>query len=109
MDDKGVAVAGSDLYHWGVSDYRTVDINDEQFDGLTKAMELVTTQSERVLLTSAGGPVLALIPADDLTLFEQLEDLRDRLEGSIALAEAAATGSVSLAEMREELRADRTA
>lgn len=62
---------------------------------------------EQMVLTRRGQKVAAMIPLEDLRLFERLlerlEDQADLEDAREALAEAEREGTVSLAELKEEL------
>lgn len=62
---------------------------------------------EHMVLTRRGQKVAAMIPLEDLRLFERLlerlEDQADLEDAREALAEAEREGTVSLAELKEEL------
>jgi prevent-host-death family protein len=62
---------------------------------------------ERMVLTRRGKEVVAMIPMEDLRLLEcfleRLEDQIDIEDARAALAEAEREGTISLAEMKQEL------
>ena len=60
-------------------------------------------EKERIVITTHGQPVAALVPLEDLRALEEFEDIQDVLDAKTALAEADRDGTVSLAELKEQL------
>ncbi len=62
---------------------------------------------ERVVLTRRGKELMAMVPLEDLKLLERLlerlEDQADVEDAREALAEAEREGTISLAQIRDEL------
>ena len=58
---------------------------------------------ERIVITTHGQPVAALVPIEDLRALEEFEDAQDVLDAKTALAEANRDVTVSLAELKEQL------
>ena len=59
----------------------------EARDELAELVNRATYGGERVILTRRGKPVAALISAEDLAFFEELEDADDVRAAEAALAE----------------------
>jgi prevent-host-death family protein len=58
---------------------------------------------ERIVLTRRGKAVAAVVPVEDLTKLEELEDQADVNEAIAALAEARRRGTLPWAKVKEEL------
>ena len=58
---------------------------------------------ERIVITTHGRAVVALVPIEDLRALEEFEEAQDVLDAKTALAEADRDGTVSLAELKEQL------
>jgi prevent-host-death family protein len=58
---------------------------------------------ERVIIATGPGRV-ALVPAEDLELLEEIEDKADMLASDAALKEAEQAGAVSWEELKSELK-----
>lgn len=59
----------------------------EARDDLAELVNRATYGGERVILTRRGKPVAAIISAEDLAFFEELEDADDIRAAEAALAE----------------------
>ena len=62
----------------------------------TDTLERVSLGKERIVLQSQGQDVAVLVPIEDLSLLEQLEDLADVKAAEVAEAEAAAKGETPI-------------
>ena len=58
---------------------------------------------ERIVITTHGQPVAALVPIEDLRALEEFEEAQDVLDAKTALAESEKDGTVSLRELKEQL------
>ena len=58
---------------------------------------------ERIVITTHGRPVAALVPIEDLRALEEYEEAQDVLDAKTALAESERDGTVSLRELKEQL------
>jgi len=61
----------------------------EARDDLAELVNRATYGGERVILTRRGKPLAAIISAEDLAFFEELEDANDVRAAEAALAEDA--------------------
>ena len=59
--------------------------------------------NERIAVSRHGKEIAAVVPIEDARLLEQLEDLLDTKDVLAAIEEAEQKGTISLAELREEL------
>ncbi len=59
---------------------------------------------ERIVLHRRGKNVAALVPLEDLTLLEKLEDQIDLKEARAALAEAKKKGTIPWKKLKADLR-----
>jgi prevent-host-death family protein len=62
----------------------------------TDTLERVSLGKERIVLQSQGHDVAVLVPIEDLSLLERLEDLVDVRAAETAEAEAAAKGETPI-------------
>jgi prevent-host-death family protein len=62
----------------------------------TDTLERVSLGKERIVLQSQGHDVAVLVPIEDLSLLERLEDLADLKVAEAAEAEAAAKGETPI-------------
>ena len=71
----------------------------------TDTLERVAIGKERIVLQNQGQDVAVLVPIEDLTLLEQLEDRADVKAAEAAEVEAAATGETPIPweEARQQL------
>ena len=58
---------------------------------------------ERIVITTQGQPVAALVPIENLRALEEFEEAQDVLDAKTALAESERDGTVSLRELKEQL------
>ena len=63
-------------------------------DRLSALVKRAASGKERVVLTVQGRELAALVPIEDLTLLEELEDRLDLDDARAALAEARKEGTV---------------
>lgn len=74
---------------------------------LSTLVNRVAFGKERVVLTRRGKELMAMVPLEDLKLLERLlerlEDQADIEDAREALAEAEREGTISLAQIRDEL------
>jgi prevent-host-death family protein len=64
--------------------------------GFGDALERVSLGKERIVLQSHGQDVAVLVPIEDISLLERLEDLADVKAAEAAELEAAAKGETPL-------------
>jgi prevent-host-death family protein len=71
----------------------------------TDTLERVSLGKERIILQNRGQDVAVLVPIEDLSLLEQLEDSADAKAAEAAEAEAAAKGETPIPweEARQQL------
>jgi len=71
----------------------------------TDTLERVSLGKERIVLQSQGQDVAVLVPIEDLSLLEQMEDLVDVKAAEAAESEAAAKGETPIPweEARQQL------
>ena len=71
----------------------------------TDTLERVSLGKERIVLQNQGQDVAVLVPIEDLSLIEQLEDVADAKAAEAAEAEAAAKGETPIPweEARQQL------
>jgi len=71
----------------------------------TDTLERVTFGKERIVLQSHGQDVAVLVPIEDLSLLERLEDIADARAAEAAEAEAIAKGETPIPweEARQQL------
>jgi prevent-host-death family protein len=72
---------------------------------LRTALDRVSEGKERIVLSSEGRDLAVLVPIEDLTLLEELEDQLDVQAAEAAEAEAAAKGELPIPweEARKQL------
>jgi prevent-host-death family protein len=71
----------------------------------TDTLERVSLGKERIVLQSQGQDVAVLVPIEDLSLLEQMEDLADVKAAETAESDAAAKGETPIPweEARQQL------
>lgn len=60
--------------------------------------------NERITLTRRGKQIAAIISIEDLALLEKLEDELDIKDAIAAMSEVKEKGTISLAELKKELK-----
>lgn len=78
-------------------------INAHNSDDFLSLINRANVDKERIVITTHGQPVAALVPIEDLRALEEFEEAQDVLDAKTALAEADRDGTVSLAELKEQL------
>ena len=79
----------------------TVDAKEQFADLITR----VTHNKERIILTRRGKEVAAIIPLDDLQLLQASQDKSDLDAATEALKEARDLGTITLAQLKEQIGA----
>ena len=72
-------------------------------DRFSEILDRVDFGRERHVIERRGKAKAAVVPMEDLKLLEELEDRLDVAEALEALKEVETEGTVSLAELKEEL------
>lgn len=75
----------------------------EAREDFAETLNKVAYQGERVVLHRRGKDVAAIVPIEDLTLLETLEDRIDLEQARKALSEAKRSGSFSWEKLKKEL------
>jgi prevent-host-death family protein len=73
-------------------------------DHFSDLVNMAAYAKERVTLTRHGKNVAAVIPIEDFLLLESLEDQADLADAKLALEEIKVTGTISLEELKAELK-----
>ena len=71
----------------------------QEFASVIKSVE----KGQRVLLSSHGEAVAALVSVEDLAILQAIEDRRDARAAKAALADAQVNGTVPWDEVKSEL------
>jgi prevent-host-death family protein len=71
---------------------------------LSEIINRAAFAKERLLLTRRGKPIVALVPIEDVSLLEALEDHIDIEQAHAAVAEAKKKGTTSWAKLKKELK-----
>ena len=74
--------------------------NSEEF---LQMIHRAKVEKERIIITTDGRPVAALVPIEDLLALEEFEEAQDIVDARMALDESEIGGTVSLAELKEQL------
>lgn len=82
-----------------MTEVTTVDARNS----LSEIINRAAFGKERVVLTRRGKAVAAVVPVEDLTKLEELEDQADVDEAIAALAEAKRRGTLPWGKVKEEL------
>ncbi len=73
-------------------------------EDFSDTLNRVAYRGERILLERRGKVVAAIVPAEDVTLLEELEDRSDLKEARKALADVKKHGTVQWEKVKAELR-----
>ena len=82
-----------------MSSITTVEARDQFSELINRA----AYGKERVVITRRGRELVAVVPIEDVKLLEEIEEGVDIEDARAALAEAKEKGTVTLAELKEEL------
>ena len=82
-----------------MSSITTVEARDQFSELINRA----AYGKERVVITRRGKELVAVVPIEDVKLLEETEERIDIEDAHAALVEAKEKGTVSLAELKEEL------
>lgn len=81
-----------------------MDISSTQArENIGELIDLAARDKERVIITSHGKNVAAIVPIEDLEQLESAEDLADILDAIKALEECERAGAISLEEFRKKI------
>jgi prevent-host-death family protein len=69
----------------------------------SEVLGIVRFGNERVAITSHGREIAAVVPMDDVRLLEKLEEALDVFDALESIDEAEREGTISLAQLRQEL------
>lgn len=78
---------------------RTIDAKEK----LTELLNHILETKERVILTRRGSGIAAIVSLEDLQFLEATQDKHDLQEAIDALQEAKTSGSITLAQLKEEV------